>query len=67
MARFYTGTTVWQLYDLIDHVHQCMTEITPGRWVPARPLGWTAWDMRLKAVWLVWTGRADVVQWPGQP
>lgn len=37
-----------------------------GEYVPARPLGWTEIPKRLKAVWLVWTGRADIVTWPGQ-
>lgn len=34
-----------------------------GRWVPARPLGgWGRW----RAAWLVFTGRADALVWPGQ-
>jgi hypothetical protein len=37
---------------------------TVKRWVPARALGpsWHQW----RALWLVWTGRADVLHWPGQ-
>ena len=33
-------------------------------WVPSRALGpsWGQW----RALWLVWTGRADVLHWPGQ-
>lgn len=37
------------------------------RYVPARPLGWQSWTMRWKAAWLVFTGRADALTWPGQP
>lgn len=33
-------------------------------WVPARPIGYWSWAYRLKAAWLVWTGRADAVIWP---
>lgn len=36
-----------------------------GHWVPARPLGLSSWRLRLKAAWLVFTGRADAVLWPG--
>lgn len=34
-----------------------------GEWVPARPLGGM---VRFKAAWLVFTGRADALIWPGQ-
>lgn len=35
-------------------------------WVPARPLGFASLSYRLRATWLVWTGRADALVWPGQ-
>jgi len=40
-----------------------------GRWVPARPYGWQGLLLRhrLRCAWLVFTGRADVLQWEGQP
>lgn len=40
-----------------------------GRWVEARAEGWHGICLRkrLKAAWLVFTGRADVLQWIGQP
>ena len=34
------------------------------KWVPARPLGYSSWRYRLKATWLVFSGRADVLIWP---
>jgi len=39
-----------------------------GRWVAARPEGWggPCLRLRLKCAWLVFTGRADVLQWVGQ-
>ena len=33
-------------------------------YVPARPLA-PSWD-RWRAIWLVFTGRADALHWPGQ-
>lgn len=35
-------------------------------WVPARPVGYSSLRSRLKAAWLVFTGRADALIWPGQ-
>lgn len=33
-----------------------------GRWIPCRPVP-APWRRRLKAAWLVLTGRADAVVW----
>lgn len=38
-----------------------------GRWVPARPLGFYSIGNRIKCAWMVFTGRADAVVWPGEP
>lgn len=35
-----------------------------GPYVPARALGFASWRERIKATWLVWTGRADALIWP---
>jgi hypothetical protein len=37
-----------------------------GKWVPARSLGYPSILMRFKCAWLVWTGKADALIWPGQ-
>lgn len=39
-----------------------------GRWVAARPEGWHGLLLRkrLRAAWLVFIGRADVLLWEGQ-
>lgn len=34
----------------------------PG-YVPARPLGWSSIRVRLRAAWLVFTGKADALVW----
>lgn len=36
---------------------------TAGSWVPARPEGYWSFVARLKATWLVFAGRGDVVLW----
>ena len=35
-----------------------------GQWIPARPLGFSSWSYRIKAAWLVFTGKADALIWP---
>lgn len=42
---------------------QSQTEIK-GRWYPSRPEGFASIWYRIKATWLVWTGRADALVWP---
>jgi hypothetical protein len=36
-----------------------------GMWIPARPLGLYSIVNRFKLAWLVFTGKADVLVWPG--
>lgn len=40
-------------------------EIEPGKWAPARPLGFYSIGSRLNAAWMVFTGKADALIWPG--
>jgi hypothetical protein len=44
----------------------CMAGLSDGRWVPARSLGYPSFLRRFKCAWLVWTGKADALVWPGQ-
>ncbi len=37
-----------------------------GRWHPARPTPYSSPLQRIKAAWLVFTGRADALKWHGQ-
>lgn len=69
MKRRNNGVTFWDVRDLVRHTQTCGAEIEIHGIkcsVPARPLGWDTPRMRLRAMWMVWTGRADVVTWPGQ-
>lgn len=52
---------------VIETASQVSTRIPPGMaWVPARPLGFPTFRHRMKATWLVFTGRADALTWEGQ-
>jgi len=36
-----------------------------SNWVPARPMGYASIRNRFKCAWLVFTGKADALIWPG--
>jgi hypothetical protein len=57
---------LFNAYDLIRSRRAWDTDTAiPGiGWVPARPLG--GLQSRFKLAWMVFTGRADVLHWPGQ-
>ena len=42
---------------------QHTTALINGRWVQARPLGFPSWRHRVRATWLVFTGKADALVW----
>jgi hypothetical protein len=48
-----------------NHTPNKVWDYYSQRWVPARPMGYQSFGARLKAAWLVFTGRADAVIWPG--
>lgn len=43
----------------------CSQICVNGKYVPARPSGYYSLRYRLKAAWLVFTGKADALIWPG--
>lgn len=45
---------------------ECAAGLPDGSWPPARPLPYETMFGRWKAAWLVFTGRADALVWPGQ-
>lgn len=53
------------VHSLLEQCRSTATEIN-GKWVPARPLGFSSIRHRLRATWLVWTGRADALIWHKQ-
>lgn len=42
------------------------TQLSDGRYVPARPIGWQSWHIRFRAAWLVFRGDADALVWESQ-
>lgn len=50
---------------LIVHVNDVLkndcTALIDGQYVPARSVGFSSWLYRLKATWLVFTGKAFVI------
>ena len=55
--------SIHHLGDILRCVSTCSAEIN-GKWVPARPLGFSSWLYRCKAAWIVFTGKADALVWP---
>lgn len=60
--------TIWTPGEVAQHVKETAKEISPGKWVPCRTLGYQGLClfMRLKRAWMVFTGKADVLIWEGQ-
>ena len=36
-----------------------------GGYIPARPMGYASYKQRFKCAWMVFTGKADALVWPG--
>jgi hypothetical protein len=57
--------TIYKLENLAALAEGNVSSSVDGKtWVPTRPIGYPSWRTRLKAAWLVLTGRADAVVWP---
>lgn len=61
----------WELSGLLRYVKESAfvnieTDADTVEWVPARPIGFPSFKNRITSAWLVFTGRADVLQWPHQ-
>ena len=54
---------VIQLRHLAEMTSTAQAEIN-GHWVPLRPMGFFSLGSRLRAAWLVFTGKADALVWP---
>jgi hypothetical protein len=55
---------ILHLSTVIESSQTCYHRTPAGKWVPARPLGFPSFGYRIKAAWLVFTGRADALIWP---
>ena len=60
-------------YPDIMTIHQAIAlakamsrEVEKDHWEPCRPEGFPSFWHRIKATWLVFTGKADALTWPRQ-
>lgn len=63
MSRY---PNICHVESVVRNAAEVQAGLPDGRYVPARPFGWQSWTMRWKAAWLVFTGKADALLWPGQ-
>ena len=62
MKKYPNHITSLAMHNLIDS----QIEIN-GKWQPARPMPYYGGFLRrIKLAWLVFTGKADALLWPGQ-
>ena len=54
---------IYELEQVIKSAANTHTVIDE-KWVPARPYGYHSWRGRLKAAWMVFSGKADALVWP---
>lgn len=57
--------STWGLADLFTTCRTTNASLDGVNWFPARPQTTFGVRARLRATWLVFTGRADAVVWPG--
>ena len=51
---------------VIENAKSTQAGLPDGRWVPARPMPYCSLSERFRAAWMVFTGKADALTWPGQ-
>ncbi len=59
----------WDIYRLVEHLDKGpMADLRDQGlgWGPARPFGMFSVRNRIRLAWMVFTGRADALIWPGQ-
>lgn len=57
--------SILQLSDVIQSINHTSVFLAGNKWVPARSLGFSSFRYRCRAAWLVFTGKADALIWPG--
>lgn len=58
---------LWQVDSLAHYYRATTTHVRiHGVLVPARPIGFPSLRNRIRCAWLVFTCRADAVEWQGQ-
>jgi len=55
---------ILRVRNLVEQANAMQQKVPPGvAWVPARPSGYPGFWNRIRAAWLVFTGRADAILW----
>ena len=57
-------SNVWRMGELIKHLNTVQGQGDDGKWRPVRPIPPRFLRWRLRAAWLVFTGKADALIWP---
>lgn len=60
-----TAPNLFTLRQVVDLAQGADTKLIDNRWEPCRPFGFYSICHRVKCAWMVFTGRADAVTWPG--
>jgi hypothetical protein len=59
--------TKYTLLSLVAMAHTDVIASSDGvKWFPARPEGYSSVSHRFRIAWLVFTGKCDAVEWPGE-
>ena len=53
-------------YEMAEGAYSSTTTPVDGEWVIARPFGLASVGRRFRVAWMVFTGQADALVWPGQ-
>jgi hypothetical protein len=56
---------LFKVEDLLDTQAGYTSTNINGKWLPARPEGYQSLWSRMYCAWLIFTGKADAVIWPG--
>lgn len=56
---------LWNLEHLMADLSEASMAQIGESWVPSRPLGFYSLWSRLNLAWMVFTGKADALLWPG--
>ena len=58
--------SIRSIASVIESAQHVSCGLPDGRWVPLRSEGFASWRERVRAAWLVFTGRADALVWEQQ-
>lgn len=66
MSRHPSIHNAYHMIEYPDLYKQVQMSSDGKHYVPARREGYASWRQRWRCAWMVFTGRADALVWPGQ-